>query len=146
MTIGTPRRGTEERLGVGIEVRAIRVLEWMEDDCASLVVCDCDGARRVAAPMVGPANIACEHVLRSLQPLEADHGRGANFGMAGRDSWLCEDVNFLACGSRLAHDADGPPEHDDMVGAVSADGFDHRCSRLVPSSSSPSAFPAARSC
>ena len=74
MTIGTPRRGTEERLGVGIEVRAIRVLEWMEDDCASLVVCDCDGARRVAAPMVGPANIACEHVLRSLQPLEADHG------------------------------------------------------------------------
>lgn len=65
------------------------------------MVCDSDGARRVAAPIVGPANIACEHVLRSLQPLEADHGRGANFGIAGRDSRLCEDVNFLACGSRL---------------------------------------------
>jgi hypothetical protein len=96
-----PRYLREDGLGVGIELRAIRVLERMEDDRAGLVVCDSDGARGVAAPIVGPANIACEHVLRSLQPLEADHGRGANFGIAGRDSRLCEDVNFLACGSRL---------------------------------------------
>jgi hypothetical protein len=96
-----------------VEVRAIRVLERMEDDCASLVVCDSDGARRVAAPIVGPTNIACEHVLGSLQPLEADHSRGANFGIAGRDSCRCEDVNFLACGSRL--NKFGPPAQSDAA-------------------------------
>jgi hypothetical protein len=72
----------------------------VEDDGAGFVVCDSDGARRVAAPIVGPANVAREHVLGSLQPLEADHGRSANFGIPGRDSRLCKDVDFLTGGSR----------------------------------------------
>jgi hypothetical protein len=51
-------------------------LEWMQNHFIGLVMHEADGARCFVTMVVRPPHVTGEHILRALQPFEADH-RGA---------------------------------------------------------------------
>jgi len=73
----------------------------MPDQLAGLMALDADGLGPFLAPVVGPAQVARQHVFGALEPLEADDGSSGRFRMTRRYSGSGEDVDLFARGSGL---------------------------------------------
>jgi hypothetical protein len=65
----------------------------MPDQLDGLIVLDADGVEPFLAPVVRQAQVARQHVLGALEPVEADDGSSGRFRMTGRYS--IEDAQML---------------------------------------------------
>src|SRR5262249_56031503 len=78
----TAREACKNGLGVFIELYNPDfglLFERMPDHRARLVMFDLDRARPFLAAVVCPSQIACQNILRSLEPLKADDRACASF-------------------------------------------------------------------
>ncbi|WP_342712633.1 hypothetical protein AAFG13_16260 [Bradyrhizobium sp. B124] len=86
------------------------ILQGMVDYGAGLVVLDPDRRFR-ARPVVGPFDVAGNHVLRALQPLEADNRRSTTLRLAALHAAVRELVGLFSRDGML-HQFD-PGRHRD---------------------------------
>ena len=89
----------EHGLGFRVELNCgavHRVLQWVPDRCAGLVVEDLDRVWPVATPVVGPSQYAGQDVFRALQPLVANDRCGGGLGPPAFNGTLRKRVDLLA--------------------------------------------------
>src|SRR5271169_6279712 len=60
-----------------------------------------DMLRLIGRSVVGPCNLAVQHVLGTLQPLEADQRGGAQMGLAKVSEFVGQRISFRAARRRL---------------------------------------------